>query len=134
MNSPRRNAWLRAALVCGFLYLVIGRVPVPAVLEWRLAAWIVSGLVYATHIWYEHSRLRNRPVTAAAHVAVAVAIGGFTLAIAGMIHSLRIRGTIAPVWLVALAAWPAITAIPGFVGALIASTILSRFDGPRRNR
>jgi hypothetical protein len=131
MNVPRRRAWLGAVLVCGFLYLVIGRVPVPAVLEWRLAAWIVSGLVYATHIWYEHSRMRNRPVIAASHVALAVAIGGFTLAIAAMIHALRTRGTIAPFWLVALVAWPAITAIPGFAGALIAATILSRF-APRR--
>lgn len=134
MNAPRRHAWLRAALVCALLYLVIGRVPVPAVLEWRLAAWIVSGLVYATHIWYEHSKLRNPPVSAASHVAAAVAIGGFTLAIAAMVHSLRTRGTIAPVWLVALVAWPAITAVPGFIGALIASTILSRVVGPRRTR
>jgi lysylphosphatidylglycerol synthetase-like protein (DUF2156 family) len=129
MDASRRQAWVRAALLFGVVYFVIGRafaVPVNNVHVWRLAAWIISGIAYATHIWYEHSRLRNSPRSAALHVAVGVAIGAFGLAVAGMIHSLSTTSSIRPVWFLALVAWPAITAVPAFLGALVAAAILRR--------
>ena len=104
--------------------------PTQHVHAWRLAAWSISGGVYAAHIWYEHIRLRNAPRLAAAHVALAVAIGAFILAIAGMIHSRSMALGIRPAWLLALLLWPAITALPAFLGALVAGALLSRF--PRR--
>jgi len=93
------------AFLLGVAYFVIGRVfavPTDHVQAWRLAAWAISGVVYAAHIWYEHFRLRNSPRLAAAHVAVAVAIGGFGLAVAGMIHSLSSGSAIRPAWLLAI--------------------------------
>ncbi|MEO5511336.1 MAG: hypothetical protein ABIS27_11960 [Longimicrobiales bacterium] len=131
MDASRRQVWLRAALVFGVVYFLIGRLfPQPAdhVRIWRLAAWVVSGIVYAVHIGYEHFRLRNAPRTTALHVAVAVAIGGFGLALAGMIRSSSSASTIRPVWLLALVAWPALTAIPAFLGAFAAAAILRRFS------
>jgi len=93
---------------------------------WRLAAWLASGIVYAAHIWHEHYRLRSSPGSGALHVAVAVAIGAFLLAVAGMIHSLSTASGIRPTWLVALVAWPAFTAAPAFLVALMAGVVLAR--------
>jgi hypothetical protein len=121
--------WIRAALLVGLAYFVIGRVfalPGAHAHAWRLAAWIVSGCAYAAHIWYEHFRLRNSPRLGALHVAVAVAIGALLLAVVGMIHSLSSASTIRPVWLLALVVWPVATAVPGFLGALVAGAVLSR--------
>ena len=62
----------------------------------------------------------------ALHIAVAVAIGAFLLAIAGMLHSLLTTLTIGLNWLLALVVWPAVMAIPAFVGAFVAGVVLAR--------
>jgi hypothetical protein len=127
MDASRRQAWVRAALLLGVVYFLIGRVfalPADHVHAWRLAAWMVSGCAYAAHIWYEHFRLRTSPRLTAVHVAVAVAIGAFALAVAGMIHSLSTASAIRPAWLLAIVIWPAMTALPAFLGALAAGTML----------
>jgi hypothetical protein len=132
VNAPRRQPWLRAALLLGVVYFIIGRVfslPADHVQAWRLAAWIVSGVAYAAHIGYEHFRLRNSPRLTAVHVAVGVAIGAFALAVAGMIHSLSTTSGIRPAWLLAIVVWPAVTALPAFLGALVAGAVL-----PSRHR
>ncbi len=130
MDASRRE-WVRAALLLGVVYLIIGRVfalPTTHVRVWRLAAWIISGGAYAAHIWYEHYRLRNPPRSTALHVAVGVAIGALALAVAGMIHSLSTASAIRPTWLLAIVLLPAITGVPAFLGALVAGTILRRFS------
>jgi lysylphosphatidylglycerol synthetase-like protein (DUF2156 family) len=128
MDASRRQ-WIRAALLVGVVYFLIGRAfaaPVTNVHAWRLAAWMLSGVAYATHIWYEHFRLRNSPRSIALHAAAGVAIGAFALAVAGMIHSLSTTSSIRPVWFLALVAWPAFTAVPAFLGAFVAAAILRR--------
>jgi len=130
-HAPPRRPWVRAALLFGVFYLVVGRLfalPASNVHAWRIAAWLVSGCAYAAHIAYEHFGLRNSPRSAALHVAVAVAIGGFGLAVAGMIHSFATTSTIRPVWLLALVIWPAVTAVPAFLGALVAGAVLGRLS------
>src|SRR5919199_5609294 len=104
MNASRQ-AWLRTALVVGVVYCLIGRVfalPADHLRWWRLAAWVVSGGAYAAHIAYEHYRLGNSPRVSASHIALAVAIGGILLAVAGMLHSLSTASAIRPAWLLAL--------------------------------
>lgn len=121
--------WLRVALVVGIAYLVIGRVfawPANHVQAWRYAAWLASGVAYAAHIAYEHFRLRNSPRSVALHAAVAVAIGGAGLAVAGMIHSLSAGSAVRPAWLLAIVLWPAFTAIPAFFVALAIAAALTR--------
>jgi len=125
----RPQAWIRAALLLGLIYFLIGRLfalPANHAHAWRLAAWMVSAAAYAAHIAYEHFRLRNSARLAALHVAVAVAIGAFLLAVAGMINSLSTASAIRPAWLLALVAWPAITAVPAFLVAIVAGAILPR--------
>ena len=129
MDASRRQPWIRAALLVGVVYFLIGRIfagPTNHVHVWRLAAWLVSGVAYAAHIGYEHFRLRNSPRLAALHVALAVAIGAFALALAGMIHSLSTAPGIRPAWLLAMVVWPAVTALPAFLGALVAGAVLPR--------
>ena len=126
--------WIWAALLAGVAYLVIGRLfalPVDNAHAWRLAAWLVSGVVFAAHIGYEHIRLRSPALTTATHAATGVALGGFGLAVAGALHSLNATSTIRPAWLLALVAWPLITAIPGFLVALGIASLLNRFRQAR---
>jgi hypothetical protein len=121
------------ALLVGAAYLVIGRVfalPVSHLRAWRLSAWAVSGAAYAAHIGYEHFGLRSSPRSLASHVALAVAFGAFALAVAGMIHALSTAPGIRPAWLLALVLWPAFTAVPAFLGALVIASTLVRL--PRR--
>jgi hypothetical protein len=132
MNESRRQSWVRAALLVGFVYLVVGRVfgaPSSHVRMWRLAAWVVSGAAFAAHIGYEHFRLRHSPRTTALHAALAVALGAFALAVAGGIHSLLTASTIRLFsWLLALVAWPLVTGVPAFLVALVASSVLARLS------
>lgn len=129
MNAPFRRGWVPAALLVGVAYFIIGRgftIPADHVQAWRLAAWALSLVAYAAHIWYEHFRLRSTPRSLAFHAAVAVAIGAIGLALAGMIHSLSTGAALRPVWLLALVLWPAFTAIPAFLVALAIAAVLKR--------
>lgn len=95
---------------------------------WRLAAWVASAAVAAAQIGYEHHRLGGSPRSTALHAAGAVALGAFGLALAANIHWLlaAARGQRAP--LLALVAWPAITAVPAFLGALALAAVLNRLS------
>jgi hypothetical protein len=128
MNASRLHTWVRASFLFGVVYFLVGRgfsLPTDHVQVWRLAAWIVSGAAYAAHIWYEHVRLRHSPRSISLHVALGVAIGAFALAVAGALHSLMITSAISPLWLLALIAWPVVTAIPAFLVALAAGVVLA---------
>ena len=129
MDSSRHKQWIPAALLLGALYVIVGRVfaaPATHVQEWRLAAWLVCGVAFAAHIAYEHFSLRHPSRSAAGHAAVAVAIGAFLLAVAGMINSLWTTSALRPIWFLAIFLWPAITAVPAFLAALVAGLILAR--------
>ena len=128
--DARRRAWFRVALLAGVGYFVVGKVFALSpdhLRAWRLAAWAVSGLVYAVHIAYEHFGLQSSRRVTALHTAVAVAIGAIALAVAGMVHALSSDSGIGPEWLLALVLWPLVTAVPAFLVALVAGTILARF-------
>jgi hypothetical protein len=139
VNSSGGRAWLPAALLVGVIYLLVGRLfaaPTTHVHAWRLAAWVVSAAAYGGHILYEHFRLRSSVRSTALHAAVAVAIGAFGLAVAGMIHSMSTASGIRPAWRLALVVWPAVTAIPAFLVALVAAAVLTRLSqrGDARQR
>jgi len=139
MDASRRKPWVRAAVIAGVAYVVVGygsavldpSVPNGARFVWRLAAWAVSAAVFAAHIGYEHVRLGNPPRTMALHTAAAVALGAFLLAAAATVHAAMVASH-APYWrfLLALVLWPIITALPAFLAALVAGAVLARL--PRR--
>jgi len=129
VDTSRRHRWLRAALLVGVAYVLVGRLfalPADHVHVWRLAAWIASGAAFAAHIGYELFTLRNSPRSTAWHAAVAVAIGAFGLAVAGMINAWLSASEIRATWLLALVVWPLITAVPAFLVAFVVGTVLAR--------
>jgi hypothetical protein len=135
VNAPRRPSWLGTSIVVGVLYGVVGIVfalPSTDVKLWRLVAWVASAAVYAAHIAYESFALRNPSTSTALHVAVAVAIGGFALAVAAIIHSLMVPPNYSR-WrfVLALVLWPIITAVPAFLVALVIAALLGSIFGRR---
>jgi hypothetical protein len=84
--------WLACALLAGAIYVMIGvsfaRLSTPSVFFWRLAAWIVSALVFAAHVGYEHFRLCSLPRVTTLHAALGAAVGGFGLAATSTVHAL----------------------------------------------
>ena len=126
------KTWVRSTLILGALYALVGigfALPAYHVKLWRLAAWVVSAIAYAAHVCYEHFRLRSPPRSAALHVASAVALGAFGLAVGANIHSLSLGSTNEhrhDLLLLSLGLWPVITALPAFLVALGASWVLAR--------
>lgn len=119
------------ALVIGIIYGTIGIVfawPTSHVHLWRAAAWILSAVLYAAHIAHERFRLDNPPRRAALHVAGAVAIGAFLLALSASLRSVLAGAPEHHTRLVriALVAWPVLTATPAFVVALLVGAALVR--------
>ncbi len=134
MDESPRKSWARSAAFLGIGYALVGivfAVPVTHVQAWRLAAWVVSAIGYAAHIAYERFRLRNSPGSAALHVAFAVALGAFGLAVGANIHSLSSGSTNQhrQLLLLSLAIWPVITALPAFLVAFVTNTVLTRALG-----
>ena len=91
---------------------------------------MVSAVVYAVHIGYEHFRIRSSPCSTALHVAFGAVVGAFGLAAAAIVHSLLTGTGNLRLLRVALLIWPLITGVPAFVVALVLTAVLSRV--PRR--
>src|SRR5262249_48365476 len=113
MTAPTRLSWLVLVILAGGSYGSFGLVfsfPSTHVHMWRLAAWGVSGLVYAVHIGYEQYRLGNSPLATALHVAMAVALGAFLLAVGATVHSAMVPSHVPQSrFRIALVIWPIVT-------------------------
>jgi hypothetical protein len=92
---------------------------------WNRLGFLVSAVAFALHIGYEHFRLRNSPLITASHVSLAVALGAFALAVSANVHGYRVGTSNQRLLAFALVAWPAITAVPAFVVALVAAAGLA---------
>jgi hypothetical protein len=128
VNDTGRQRWLGTAILVGVLYFVAtvgfgalaGRAASdPMRFVWRLSAFVISAVVFAAHIAYEHFRCRNRARPTAWHACVAVALGAFALALSANIHDLGSASGYRPRMLIALVAWPLLTAVPASVVALV---------------
>jgi hypothetical protein len=117
------------------LYLIIGisfaPLTTPSLFFWRLAAWVVSAIVFAAHIGYEHFRLRSSPYLTSLHVALGAAVGAFGLAAAANVRSFHTGTGNVRLLRIALLVWPIITSIPAFVVALAVTSLLARLPGHR---
>ena len=123
--------WLRRAVLFGLGYFLIGRlfaVPGEHARAWRLAAWAVSLLIYTTHFRLERARPSTPPRAVALHVATAVAIGAFALAVALTIRSIAAQGALKATWVLALVLVPLVTAVPAFLVALVAAVAADRHE------
>jgi hypothetical protein len=128
MDNSGRQRWLTTVILVGVLYLAVGITSATVAgaaasnqmrFLWRLSAFIVSAVVFAAHIAYEHFRLRNTARPTAWHACVAVAFGAFALAFVANIHDLGSASGYRPRMLIALVAWPLLTAVPAFFVALV---------------
>ena len=133
MQAIHRQSWFWAVLLVGALYALVGTtfaLPANHARAWRLAAWIVSGVVYAIHVGYERCWLRNSSLSSALHVALGAALGALGLAIGAIAHSLSVNTTSQHqrLLLIALVAWPVITGVPAFLVGLGASGLLARWS------
>ena len=133
MMDEGRKSWMRTAILVGVLYLVVGisssTLAGAAASNqmrsfWRMFAFVISGVVFVAHIGYEHFRLRNTARPTAWHASVGVAFGAFALALAANIHDLGSASGYRPRMLIALVAWPLLTAVPAFIVALVLAAVL----------
>ena len=121
--------WIRV-LIFGLAYALVGigftelskRFATDQVRAWRLAAWMVSAVIFGAHFVLERSNLERRAVEVALQLTLAVGLGAFLLALAAGFHAMFVASH-APLWLyaVALIAWPILTGVPAFIVALVAS-------------
>jgi len=121
-------------ILLGVVYLVVGITSSTLAggaatdqmrLTWRLLAYFTSAVAFAAHIGYEHFRLRNTPFITAWHTSMAVALGAFALAVAANVHGLFVSSNHQSSHVLALLAFPAVTAIPAFVVALTIAAALA---------
>ena len=145
MDDSGRQRWFSKAILVGVLYVAVGIAS--AALAgmaasnqvrsfWRLFAFVISAVVFAAHIAYEHFRLRNTARPTAWHASVAVAFGALALALAANIHDMGSASGYRPRMLIALVAEPLLTAVPAFIVALMVAAGLGvkRLDAARLGR
>ncbi len=131
-----KAAAVRAVLFLCFVYFVAGilfgtlagqAASNQERVAWRWAAWVVSAAAFGAHIAYEQVRLRSSPSITALHVSSAAGLGAFALAVAANVHAQTASPHQHSLALVlSLAIWPVITALPGFVVALVAAILFAR--------
>jgi len=134
MDASDRQPWFRTAVLLGAVYFVFG-VAFAAFASWSASnsmretwnrlGFLASAVAFALHIGYEHFRLRNSPLITASHVSMAVALGAFALAVSANVHGYKVGSSNQRLLAIALVAWPAITAVPAFVVALVAAAGLT---------
>ena len=133
MDDSGRQRWLSTVILVGVLYPAVGIASAALAgaaassqmqFFWRLSAFVVSAVVFAAHIAHEHFRLRNTARPTAWHAAVAVAFGALALALMANIHDLGSASGYRPRMLIALVAWPLLTAVPALVVALVVAAVL----------
>jgi hypothetical protein len=141
MNIPVKYRWIFVAITSGAIYLFLGvglpnpSSPSDAQFRWRLAAWLMSGTVFLSHILYEGFALRNRSRTVAFHTSLAVALGAFALAVAANIHGWKVATPHQHLLVLSLIIWPVLTAVPAwlvsFAGAAIVTRLRSKRQAPK---
>lgn len=85
---------------------------------WRLAAWILCAAVFLVHLWSERARQETKSARATAwHVAFAVALGAFALALAASLRNGRVLA-------LALLLWPLLLGAPAYLVGLVLTALL----------
>ena len=134
MEGPTRQ-WIARVLLVALVYLIAGltfgalagrAVTHEMVVTWRLFAWVLSAIAFATHILYELFRGHFPPATTALHAALGSALGAMGLAAAAAIHSHLSATPHRFPAVVALIAWPLVTGLPAFVVAYVVAAALTR--------
>jgi hypothetical protein len=135
MKASGRDTWLVAVLVVTAVYIVIGigtaglarsAHSIEARNAWRLAAWVLSFIAFASHVAYERLHRGNTTVRTARHAAGAVGLSAFALAVSGPAASHWGAGDFWRTAALSVVLWPIVVGVPAFFGALVASSVLGR--------
>jgi hypothetical protein len=135
MDASGQKRWLRAAILFGIVYLVVGLVIAEIANNsasdqmrsaWRLAAFVVSAIAFAVHIGYEHFRLGSSPSGTALHTSAGAALGAFALALAANVRAQWAGSGHGLSRALALVMWPVLGAAIAFIVALAAAAVLAR--------
>ncbi|HEY3104156.1 MAG TPA: hypothetical protein VGJ69_11220 [Pyrinomonadaceae bacterium] len=135
IKTSERKKWAPAAIVVGVLYFVVGfgsaaldpSVPSQMRFTWRLAAWMVSAIIFASHLSYEQFRLRSSAMRTAIHASLAVALGAFLLAGAATVRASTEPSHVPYTrYLLAVVLWPIITSVPAFAVSLVTAAVMTR--------
>ncbi len=135
LNGSRTNQWL-AVILFGAVYIVVGvGFPNPSAADknqflWRLAAWVICAVAFLIHIGIERFRFWNPAGRTAFHVALAVALGGFGLAVAANVHSFTADKSNRGLLALALVLWPLITGLPAFLVAFVIAALVGWVKKP----
>ena len=130
-----RSRWIRTVILVGVVYGVVGittgtlagmAASSRAQFLWRLSAFVISGVVFAGHIAYEHFRVRSPARRAAWHTSLAIALGAFLVALVANIHDLGSPSGYRPIMLIALVVWPLGTGVPAFIVALVLAAAIGK--------
>ena len=140
MSESARKSRIWPVILVGVVYFGVGygfaaldpSIPDQRRFMWRLAAWIVSAAAFFSHVGYVHFRLGGSSAVTARQTALAVALGAFLLAVAATVHATVVAPR-AQYWrfLIALAVWPIITAVPAFLVAFAAAATVARLSTRR---
>ena len=131
--TKRKRSWILFSLLTGATYTFIGLSFTVfggwsgsnrGIVAWRIASFVASLIVFATHIGFEHFTLANRPVAVALHAATGVGLGAFGTAVAANIHAIGVADANHRNLAISLVVWPLMTGIPAFMVALIGALAL----------
>ena len=136
MTIVASRNWMAIALLAGVAYAVFGvgfgELSARAgshhmVVAWRLAAWVVSALVFGAHLLHE-IRITRSVLQTALRAAVGAAIGSFGLAVGAVLHSLSVSPAPQTVTLIRLSliVWPVMTLIAAYPVGIVAAAVLRR--------
>ena len=131
--------WLPVALAAAVIYPAVGigfafldSSSAPAgVPFWRLAAWVVSALVFGTHLLSELRRHTTFPLRSAAHVSIAVALGAFILAVWVLAYARATGHSQGPIAPLALVLFPLFVGAPAFAVAFITASLANKLRRAR---
>ena len=132
MEETRHRQWLWILLAGGVAYLIIGQVfaffagaaaSANTRLAWRLAAWILSGVLFTLHIRFERTRFHSTAKTTAMRTSLAVGLGAFLIAVVAIART-RVNPAPISLRLLALVLFPLITMLPAFLVAFVLASTL----------
>ncbi len=133
MDEERRESWLPAALVAAVLYTIIG-VATAALARgapghpraWRLAAWGLSAVVFAAHLWREHRR--SALAAGAWHACLAVMVATAAIAALAIAHNYSL-GELREMMVFSFVIWPVLTGLASFGVALFVLIVWRNVSG-----
>ena len=134
MPRDMRRILDATVLLAGIAYVAIGTgttvlagsaSSLAAVKAWRLAAWLLSLVVFGLHFAMERRRSGSH-LHVAVRVALGVALGALGVAALGPARAHWADPSRTKLILLSLVAWPIITGVPAFATALMGGMIVDR--------